>query len=178
MKPMKEYEFTLKFALQYPDADPQRYVEALAYNGCDDALIGVGKKGYIALNFIREAASAYEAISSAVGDVKKVIPEATLVEATPDFVGLTDVAQLLGCTRQNVRKLIETSCQCAPPPVHEGKSSIWHLADILIWLREVKAYPINDELLEIAETNRQFNVVSSLKKIDSVHQDDIKVLVA
>ena len=178
MKLMKEYEFTLKFALQHPDADPQRYVEDLGCNGCDDALIGVGKKGYIALNFIREAASAYEAISSAVSDVKKVIPEATLVEETPDFVGLTDVAQLLGCTRQNVRKLIETSCQCAPAPVHEGKSSIWHLADILIWLREVKAYRINDELLEIAETNRQFNVVNSLKKIDSVHQDDIRALVA
>lgn len=178
MKPVKEYEFTLKFALQHPDADPHSYVEALGCNGCDDALIGVGKKGYIALNFMREAGSAYEAVSSAVGDVKKVIPQATLVEATPDFVGLTDVAQLLGCTRQNIRKLIETSSRCAPPPVHEGKSSIWHLADILTWLREAKAYPIDDELLEIAETNRQFNVVSSLKKIDSAHQDNIKVLVA
>lgn len=31
-------------------------------------------------------------------------PEAVLVEAAPDLVGVTDVANLLGCTRQNIQK--------------------------------------------------------------------------
>jgi hypothetical protein len=103
---VKEYDFTLKFNLQNPHDNPSIYIESLYKGGCDDALIGVGKKGYISLNFIREASSAYEAISSAIVDVKKVLPCATLVEATPDFVGLTDAAKILGCTRQNIRKLI------------------------------------------------------------------------
>lgn len=87
---MKDYDFTLKFNLQDPQSDPGEYVEKLYAGGCDDALIGVGLKGYISLNFIREASSAYEAISSAISNVKAVVPSATLIEVAPDFVGLTD----------------------------------------------------------------------------------------
>jgi hypothetical protein len=103
---VKEYSFTLKF--NFPDAriDPDCYIEQLYEAGCDDALIGIGKQGCIALEFIRSAASAFEAVSSAIVDVKKVIPDASLIEATPDFVGLTDTATILGCTRQNIRNLI------------------------------------------------------------------------
>jgi hypothetical protein len=42
----------------------------------------------IALDFIREADSTLEAVMSAVEDVKPVIPEAQLVEATPDPGGV------------------------------------------------------------------------------------------
>lgn len=87
---MKDYDFTLKFNLQDPQSDPDEYVEKLYVGGCDDALIGVGLKGYMSLNFIREASSADEAISSAISDVKAVVPSATLIEAAPDFVGLID----------------------------------------------------------------------------------------
>jgi len=83
---MKEYEFTLKFSLPNFQVDPNEYIEKLYENGCDDALIGVGSKGYIALDFIREASSAYDAIASAVIAVKKVIPDASLIEAIPDFI--------------------------------------------------------------------------------------------
>jgi len=139
---MKEYDFTLKFNLQNTQADPNNYVEALYAGGCDDALIGVGKNGYISLNFIREASSAYEAISSAIADVKRVIPCASLIEAAPDYVGLTDVAKILGCTRQNIRKLIVASAPRTLFPVYEGTPSIWHLAEILAWLQEAKTYSI------------------------------------
>jgi hypothetical protein len=161
---MKEYDFTLKFNLQNSQADPNNYVEQLYESGCDDALIGVGKKGCIALNFTREASSAYEAISSALNDVKKVILHAILIEATPDFVGLTDAAKILGCTRQNIRNLMVKSEPRSPLPVYEGIPSIWHLAEILIWLREDKTYSIDDSLLEIAKINMDFNVARSWKK--------------
>ncbi|MEY3305541.1 MAG: hypothetical protein ACK59J_08505 [Pseudanabaena sp.] len=49
-------------------------------NGCDDALIGIGSKGYIALNFIRESSSPYEAVFSVITDVKKVISQAKLIQ--------------------------------------------------------------------------------------------------
>ncbi len=175
---MKEYDFTVKFNLQNPHANPSSYVESLYEGGCDDALIGVGKKGYISLNFIREASSAYEAISSAIADVKRVLPCATLVEATPDFVGLTDTAKILGCTRQNIRKLIVTNEPSSPLPVYEGTPSIWHLAEILIWLREAKTYSIDDTLIEIAKTNMDVNIAKSWQKVEPNFQENIKALVA
>lgn len=81
---MKNYNVTLKFNLQNPQSDPNDYVESLYAGGCDDALIGVGKQGCISLNFIREASSTWEAIASAISDVKIFIPSATLIEAAPD----------------------------------------------------------------------------------------------
>ena len=97
---MKEYEFTLKFNLQNSHDDPSDYIEALYESECDDALIGVGKNGCISLNFIREAPSACEALSSAISNVKKALPHATLIETAPDFVEITNTAKILGCTRQ------------------------------------------------------------------------------
>ena len=93
---MAEYEFTLKFTLQNAQADPQEYVELLGRNGCDDALIGTGQCGRIGFSFIRESTSAYEAVSSAIEDIRKVLPNARLIEAAPDLVGLTETADLLG----------------------------------------------------------------------------------
>jgi hypothetical protein len=79
---MKEFEFTIKFSLGDADADPETYVDRLYGAGCDDALIGIGQTGMIALDFIREANNALEAVISAIEDVKRVIPDAQLVEAT------------------------------------------------------------------------------------------------
>ncbi len=174
---MNEYDFTLKFSLRNSQADPDDYVEKLYAGGCDDALIGVGKKGYLSLNFIREASSAHEAISSAITDVKRVLPYAALIEATPDFVGLTDAAKILGCTRQNIRNLIVRSEGSSPLPVYEGTPSIWHLAEILIWLRKEKTYAIDDSLLEVAKTNMNFNIARSWQKVEPGLQNSIKALV-
>jgi hypothetical protein len=40
----------------------------------------------------------------------------------------------------------------SPSPVYEGTPSIWHLAEILTWLREDKMYSVGDSLLEVAIT--------------------------
>jgi len=76
----RPYEFTLKFQLSENESDADALVEHLAEAGCDDAVVGTGQKGRIALNFIREAASAREAIVSALTDVKRVMPHARLQE--------------------------------------------------------------------------------------------------
>ena len=172
---MSEFEFTLKFSLPDMEADPNSYVETLGAAGCDDALIGVGQAGRIALNFTREAGSAFEAVSSAIADVKKAIPGARLVEATPDLVGLTDI---IGCSRQYMRKLMLASGSSFPMPVHEGKSALWRLSKILVWLRESKQYQVEDRLLDVASTNMQFNVVNEVLSIDSAKHQDIQRLVS
>lgn len=154
---MKEYEFTLKFSLQDTSADPETYIEALGEAGCTDALIGIGVNGRIALDFIREAKTAFEAIFSAIEDVRRAIPGAKLVEATPDLVGLTDVAEILGLSRQYMRKLMLASGSEFPLPVHDGKSSMWHLFPVLSWLKN--QYQIDESLVEVAKATMQVNVV-------------------
>ncbi len=79
---MKEFEFTLKFYFSDSSKDAEEYVEKLAEAGCDDAIIGIGQKGRIALQFSREAENAFEAVMSAIKDVKSVISDAKLIEAT------------------------------------------------------------------------------------------------
>ncbi len=88
---MTEYSFTLKLNFTDCQLDPNSYIEQLYESGCDDALIGVGKQDCIALDFIREAPSAFEAIYSAISDVKKAIPNATPIEVSLGFVRL-DIA--------------------------------------------------------------------------------------
>lgn len=175
---MKEYDFTLKFGLQSSDTDPKEYIEKLGAVGCDDALIGLGQNGRIALNFTRESSSAYEAIFSALGNVKRAIPNAELVEVNPDFVGLTDIADLLGFTRQNMRKLMINAGSAFPSPVHEGKPAIWHLAKVLLWLKERKKYQIEDTLIDIAKASMQFNIAKEMNDLDPGFSKDIRSLIA
>lgn len=171
---MKSHEFTLKFRLATAEAKPEEYVERLGEQGCDDALIGVGQNGRVALNFAREADSAHDAVLSAIAAVRRAIPDATLIEAAPDFVGLTDVADILGCTRQNMRKLMVSRGLAIPAPVHEGTPSLWHLAHVLTWLRERKHYQIQDDLLELAQTTMQLNIAVDDQNSDRSLQKEIR----
>ncbi|NJM76807.1 MAG: DNA-binding protein, partial [Acaryochloridaceae cyanobacterium RU_4_10] len=90
----------------------------------------------------------------------------------------TDVAKILGCTRQNIRKLIVTNDPKSPIPVYEGTPSIWHLSEILVWLKEAKMYSIDETLMEIAKTNMDVNIAKSWQKVEPNFQADIKSLVA
>src|SRR5665213_3521009 len=101
---MTSYEFMLNFTLPHRDDSPERYLDALYDAGCDDALVGVGQYGMIGLNFSRTATSAEEALRSAIENVREAIPGAYLVQAGPDLVGLTEMADIFGFSRQNMRK--------------------------------------------------------------------------
>lgn len=170
---MKVFKFTLKFALDEATTDASCYVELLGEAGCDDAIVGIGQKGRIALEFYREADSAVQAILSAIKDIKSVIPEAKLIEATPDLVGISDIADLLGFTRQNMRKLVINHRVTFPTPIHEGKSAIWHLANVLSWFIQGKRKEIEPSLLEIAIANMQLNIVKETKYLDASLQSRI-----
>lgn len=134
---MTEFQFALKFALPDPSSNPDEYLDALFEAGCDDALVGVGQHGSIGLDFTREAKNAMSAVRSAIRNVKKAIPNAELIEVSPDLVGLADIASILGCTRQNVRKLASSPKSRFPSPAHTGgHASLWHLVDVLGWAAE------------------------------------------
>ncbi len=175
---MGQYDFTLRFALGQLDADPELFVDKLLAEGCDDALIGLGIQGRIVLNFTREAPSAEKAILSALSDVQRAIPDARLVEATPDLVGLTDIANLLGFSRQYMRKLAVKKGAGFPPPVHEGKPAIWHLLTVLSWFSDSKIRAFDAALLEIARVNMQCNLVKEVAGLDRGMSNRLKGLVA
>jgi hypothetical protein len=170
------YDFELSFALPPMEGDIDDLVDLLYGSGCDDATLGLGLKGHVAMMFTRTAASAREAVFSAIGDVRGAIPDAGLEEADPDLVGLSDVAELLGVSRQNVRKLVVDSPASPPAPTHLGNPALWHLADLLRWLREVKRYRVDDRLVEVAEITRQVNLAIAGKAADRRTQREILAL--
>ena len=174
---MGQYNFTLRFALGEHDAEPQLFVERLLAEGCDDALVGLGRPGRIALDFTREASSADSAILSALADVRRAIPEAKLVEATPDLVGLTDIASLLGFSRQYMRKLAVRKGAGFPLPVHEGKPAIWHLSTVLSWFADSKTRDFDAALLEIAHVTMQCNLVKEVAGLDGSLSSRLKGLI-
>lgn len=163
---MSDYEFTLKFAVPETldrDALEQRLFEA----GCDDAVIGTGRKGRLALAFDRSAASASEAVESALRDVQQALPEARLVEAGPDLVGVSDIADFLTFSRQNMRKLVQTHAETFPLPLHEGRSSIWHLVDVLEWFEVRQGRAIDATLREIARASMVLNAEREAARLES-----------
>jgi hypothetical protein len=155
---MAEYDFTLKFDIASLECEPETLLDQIYEAGCGDAIIGIGQPGRIAMNFIRDSTSASEAVSSALNDVNKAIPQAKLIEATPDFVGLTDIADILGCSRQNIRNLYIKHRSSFPSPIHEGSITIWHLAKVLSWFKEKENYKVEDSLLEVSFTNMKINL--------------------
>jgi hypothetical protein len=72
-----EHNFTLTYQLHPDDSNHDSIIERLHECGCNDALVGLGVEGHIALEFIREGATAASAIESAKADVARAIPTAT-----------------------------------------------------------------------------------------------------
>ena len=174
---MMEYEFELKFKLP-ADNTVDEVVERLGEVGCDDALVGIGQPGRIALRFTREAESAKRAIVSALEDVRKAIPGAQLIEAGPDFVGISDVADMLGMSRQNLRKLMLTHAATFPAPVHEGSAAIWHLEAVFQWFLSKGGYNISQEQIDVAQIAMQINLVKAADRLDLPIQREVRMLVA
>lgn len=155
---MFEYEFELLFKINDAHVEMDTLVERLYEAGCDDALIGSGKAGVIGFSFTREAKSAVQAFESAIMDIRKVIPTATLMEAKPDYAGVSDIAETIGCSRQNVLKIF-TNAE-APAPIHSGTSSLWHLSEALHWLaggKKGERYNIPEWKIDVAEIAKELN---------------------
>lgn len=172
-----EYTFTLKYQLADDDRDAEALVERLGEAGCDDALVGIGQPGRLALEFTREAGSADEAVRSALADVRRAVPSAKLIEVAPDLVGLTDVADIVGVSRQNMRKLMLAHPGSFPTPVHEGSASIWHLADVLAWLQARGSYSLAKGVLEVARVALQVNVVKEAQRLSGAAEEELEARV-
>lgn len=161
----RNFDFTLAFAVPHT-VEADELEECLYAAGCDDAIIGLGQKGRLALQFTREAKSAESAILSAIRNVKQAVPHARLVEAGPDMVGISDIARLLEFSRQNMRKLIQTHLADFPLPLHEGTSTVWHLADVLEWFSDKQTRAIQPDLMDVARVSMSINLVRETERVD------------
>lgn len=160
-----EYVFTLKYQMPPQDCEEEPLMQRLASIGCRDARIAVGLRGRLMLSFTRIAERAEQALLGALRDVRKALPGARLIEAGPDMVGLTDVASLVGVSRQNMRKLMLANPGSFPAPVHEGSASIWHLADVLAWLKAKGSYSMAQTMLEVAQVALQVNAAKEGRRL-------------
>lgn len=154
---MAVYEFKLIFSLTQSFDDPDDIVNVLFEFGCDDAIVGVGKRDRIALSFSRDAASAVQAMASASREACDALNGAELIEAKPDLVNLSDMAEIMGYTRQNMQKHAASAVPPFPVPVHVGAPDVWHLYDVLLWLREEKGVAVEEELLETSLAAAEIN---------------------
>jgi len=161
---MNEYEFTLRFAIP-ADLEAETLEDRLFAAGCDDALLGLGQRGRLALSFAREADSAEAAITSAIEGVQAAVPRARLVEAGPDLVGVTEMAELFDFSRQNMRKLVQRHGDDFPLPVHEGQQALWHLADVLDWFANRQQRPTDPALREVARVGMAVNVRQQAERL-------------
>lgn len=172
-----EFTFTLKYQLADDGCAPDELVERLGEAGCDDALVGIGQPGRLALEFTRDAPDAVKAVLSALGDVRRAVPSARLIEVAPDLVGLTDVAEIVGVSRQNMRKLMLAHPGSFPTPVHEGSASIWHLADVLSWLQAKGSYSLTKSVLDVAQVALQVNVAKEGRRLPGMACKELEALV-
>jgi len=172
-----EYIFTLKYRLDDYGGDDQALLDALFEAGCDDALSGIGKSGRLALEFAREADSATDALESAIADVRKAVDNAELVEVLPDYVGLTDIAEHVGMSRQNLRKIATKQGATFPAAIHEGNPSLWHLSDALSWLAE-NGYAVDAATLEISAAARELNTAIQARRLSADRSRELEALMA
>lgn len=178
---MPEYHFTLKFAV--PAGEDLEALSAHLYeNGCDDAIIGIGVPGRIALNFERESVSAGDAVVSALENVKNIAPQAKLTEAAPDLVGATDIAEILNCSRQNVQKMITSRKNNFPSPAYidascDNRIALWHLSSVLEWLKANEKFD-DEALYDLASTTMTINFANKPANYKADLEDKIRELVA
>lgn len=171
-----EYIFTLKYRLPDVVREISDLVERLGEGGCDDALVGMGVPGRLALEFSREGESARLVIYSALADVKGAIPSARFVEAAPDLAGLTDAAEFAGVSRQNLRKLMLAHPHSFPSPVHDGSTSLWHLADVLAWLVAQCGYVLETRLLEVIQATKEINQAREAFRLPGTPARELELL--
>ena len=172
------YTFLLRYRLPEGTGSMDEAVERLGAAGCDDALVGIGVPGRLALEFTRDGSSAEAAMLSAIRDVRKALPAASLVEVEPDLVGLTDAARFVGVSRQNLHKLMKRHPASFPAPVHEGSMAIWHLADLLGWLKSQQGYEVSSVLEELASVAKQINLTRHLRELEPGISEEVRSLIA
>lgn len=156
---MPLYNFTLM--LSGVTYETEGLEDALYRSGCDDALIcAFGRSVY--LDFDREAESLDAAIASAIEHVESAGIGAVVESVDSALVGLSDIAELTGMTRQAIALLKDGSRGGGdfPCPIQriKGQSPLWDWAEVALWLERNGRLVGNETLVANARTLSKWNL--------------------
>lgn len=156
---MALYNFTL--TLSGVTYGTEGLEDALYESGCDDALIcAYGSSVYV--EFDREAESLDEAIESAIDNIESAGIGAVVKSVDSSLVGLSDIAELTGLTRQAIALFKDGARGKGdfPCPVQriKGQSPLWDWADVALWLQNNDRLDKNNELVVNARILSKWNL--------------------
>ena len=146
MSAEKEYEFVLVV-----DGVPTEDDEAVAI--LTDAFDGVlsWNRGLYRLAVSGTGRDSYEAASRLVSRLTAALPGLKIVRLDPELVGISDIAQRIGHSRQNVQQWVNGERNGSRPfPAPEGcagRSLVWRWADVNEWLRPLG---VSDEAVRLS----------------------------
>jgi hypothetical protein len=75
-----------------------------------------------------------------------------------------------------MRKLMLAHPGSFPTPVHEGSASIWHLADVLVWLQAKGSYTLAKDILDVARVALQVNLAKEGRRMQRSVSKDLESL--
>jgi predicted DNA-binding transcriptional regulator AlpA len=134
----REYEFVL--VVDGVSMDDDEAVATLA-----DAFDGVlsWNRGLYRLAVSGNGRDSFEAASRLVSHLTAALPGLRVLRLDPELVGISDIAQRIGHSRQNVQQWVNGERNGDRPfPAPEGcagRSLVWRWADVNEWLRSLGA---------------------------------------
>lgn len=144
---MNAYTFTLRFLSPIEDLDE---LSIRLYERIDDAsLSGPDADGSFLLEFDRQASSLPRALTSAVRELLKALPEAQLLRVEEDDLAtMADIAKRAGRTPESVRLLVNGKRGPGGFPPAAGRldarTRVWRLSDVAAWFAEALGQPLPD----------------------------------
>jgi hypothetical protein len=135
---------TFLVVFQIPGAtEPDEYaIRLYGDDGLDDVMLGgPDPAGVFVADFERAGDPFPAAVLSAVRDLERVFPEATILRVEPDdLVTIAAIAERVGRSHESVRLLArgERGPGGFPPPAGklDAKTQVWRWADVARWFEE------------------------------------------
>ncbi|WP_240965188.1 helix-turn-helix transcriptional regulator [Streptomyces zingiberis] len=149
-----DYDFT--FVVSGVDVDDESAVDALRDN-CDALLARAG--GHDLLSVTWSGPSALEAAMAAVSAVRRAVPRLRVCRLDRDLVGVHEIADRTGRSRQNVSQWIAGTRKSREEPFPPaegtvGRSLVWTWSEVNRWLAlhgldDGAVHPSREEATEI-----------------------------
>lgn len=145
---MNDYTFTLRFTSPNDDLD------VLSQRVCpeiDDAsLMGPAADGTFLLEFDRSASSISVAVADAIGELRRVLPEATLLRIEhDDLATVADIAERAGRTTESIRLLVSGKRGSGGFPAPAGmlgaRTKVWRWTEVEQWFAGKLGEPLTED---------------------------------
>jgi len=84
--------------------------------------------------------------------------------------GVSDIADLFAFSREKMRKLVRSYPDSFPLPLHEGRSALWHLADVLDWFEAWQARRVDPTLRKVTWATMALNAAREAARLEGMDE--------